>query len=511
MMTRIETVARVPVMVALLVSGLHLRRTRPGRGLRPRCPSLDRLSSGRSRPKGGLCPAGSCSRRAWCCLREPVLPGGAILPGAPAAAEPSATSAPAGVSIPVPAPEQVSAPGRTRRRCPCPTPLRSPAARPVDPGVPHISGGIGSSEREAMEQVKSQYNLRLLFAVAGSGAYLSNIRVQIQDAAGPTCSRPSRSDPGSMPSRPRRLCPDGRACRTGTDTAGDDPGERGRGRILLLARAMTLSIQDLYDRLQLVLPDPDDAEIQGVNTLDQAGPQDLCFAEDASQATAVARSAAALVLVGEAFPEVVGKHLLRVAEPRNLFFEIALWFAPTLPSQGHPSERLVHPDARLGEDVEVDACAVIDADARDRLGLAHRPGGLSRHRGADRQRLSDRGQRQHPARLDVGRSLHPAPGCAHRRRGFRISLGRTGHRKVPQLGRVVIEDDVEIGCNSCVDRATLGVTRIGQGTKIDNLVQVAHNVTIGPHSILVSQSGSRAARRSAKASWWPVRSRSRTM
>jgi hypothetical protein len=52
-------------------------------------------------------------------------------------------------------------------------------------GVPHISGGIGASEREAMEQVKSQYNLRLLFAVAGSGAYLSNIRVQIQDAAGP--------------------------------------------------------------------------------------------------------------------------------------------------------------------------------------------------------------------------------------------------------------------------------------------------------------------------------------
>jgi UDP-3-O-[3-hydroxymyristoyl] glucosamine N-acyltransferase len=76
---------------------------------------------------------------------------------------------------------------------------------------------------------------------------------------------------------------------------------------------MTLSIQDLYDRLQLVLAVPSDARISGVNTLDQAGSQDLCFAEDASQADAVASSSAALVLVSEAFPEVVGKRLLRVA------------------------------------------------------------------------------------------------------------------------------------------------------------------------------------------------------
>jgi UDP-3-O-[3-hydroxymyristoyl] glucosamine N-acyltransferase len=73
--------------------------------------------------------------------------------------------------------------------------------------------------------------------------------------------------------------------------------------------------------------------------------------------------------------------------------------------------------------------------------------------------------------------------------GFGFRWDGHAHRKIPQLGRVVIEDDVEIGCNSCVDRATLGVTRIGQGTKIDNLVQVGHNASIGPHGILVSQSG----------------------
>jgi UDP-3-O-[3-hydroxymyristoyl] glucosamine N-acyltransferase len=73
--------------------------------------------------------------------------------------------------------------------------------------------------------------------------------------------------------------------------------------------------------------------------------------------------------------------------------------------------------------------------------------------------------------------------------GFGFSWDGTGHRKVPQLGRVVIEDDVDIGCNSCVDRATLGETRIRRGTKIDNLVQVAHNTDIGAHVILVSQAG----------------------
>jgi len=110
-----------------------------------------------------------------------ILPGGAILPGATAAPEllPSPT--------PIPTPEQVSAPE------PAPALELAPesASAPRLPGqstlgVPHVSGGIGASEREAMEQIKSQYNLRLLFAVAGSGAYLSNIRVQIDDAAGPT-------------------------------------------------------------------------------------------------------------------------------------------------------------------------------------------------------------------------------------------------------------------------------------------------------------------------------------
>jgi UDP-3-O-[3-hydroxymyristoyl] glucosamine N-acyltransferase len=73
--------------------------------------------------------------------------------------------------------------------------------------------------------------------------------------------------------------------------------------------------------------------------------------------------------------------------------------------------------------------------------------------------------------------------------GFGYALTPEGHRKVPQVGRVVVEDDVEIGANVTVDRATLGETLIGRGTKVDNLVQIAHNVRVGPGSILVGQVG----------------------
>ena len=63
------------------------------------------------------------------------------------------------------------------------------------------------------------------------------------------------------------------------------------------------------------------------------------------------------------------------------------------------------------------------------------------------------------------------------------------HHKVPQVGVVVVEDDVELGANVCIDRAALGETRVGRGTKVDNLVQIAHNVKVGEHSLLVSQAG----------------------
>jgi UDP-3-O-[3-hydroxymyristoyl] glucosamine N-acyltransferase len=89
----------------------------------------------------------------------------------------------------------------------------------------------------------------------------------------------------------------------------------------------------------------------------------------------------------------------------------------------------------------------------------------------------------------VGNRVIVHPGVQIGQDGFGFVSTRTGHRKVPQLGRVVIHDDVEIGANSTIDRGATGDTVVGAGTKIDNLVQIAHNVEIGANCIFVAQSG----------------------
>ncbi len=251
---------------------------------------------------------------------------------------------------------------------------------------------------------------------------------------------------------------------------------------------MTLStrLREALNALGMAAPTN---ELQGVSTLEQAGPHDICFAEDAGQAEAVALTRAALVLVGENFPRLADKPLLRVADPRTCFFELAVLFLPEPENEGRHPSAVIHPTAELGAGVVIGACAVISADVV--VGSGSRIGaGVYLGRGARIGRNCLIGANVsilHDCELGDGCIVHP--GAAIGGDGFGFRWDGNEHRKVPQLGRVVIESDVEIGCNSCVDRATLGVTRIGRGSKIDNLVQVAHNVSIGRHTILVSQSG----------------------
>jgi hypothetical protein len=185
MMRRLGMTFPVAAMSGWLVSGAAFAQEPGGQGGQAEMPVAPPTVEWAIAPEGRTLPGGVVLEEGMVLPPGTVLPGGAILPGAPAVAAPSAPSAPA--AAPVPAPEQQSAPAQA----PPPVPLHDPSEARRLPGqsslgVPHISGGIGASEREAMEQVKDQYNLRLLFAVAGSGSYLSNIRVEIQDTAGPT-------------------------------------------------------------------------------------------------------------------------------------------------------------------------------------------------------------------------------------------------------------------------------------------------------------------------------------
>jgi UDP-3-O-[3-hydroxymyristoyl] glucosamine N-acyltransferase len=256
---------------------------------------------------------------------------------------------------------------------------------------------------------------------------------------------------------------------------------------------MVLALPQLCARLGLPAPHQDPAdeplEIRGVSTLELARETDLCFAERPDQADAVEESRAGAVLVPMDFPALAGPRLIRVAEPRTGFFQVAETFVPASEIRGIHPTAAIDRTAELGEDVAIGAFAVIAAGVRiaDRCVIG--PGcylGPGVSLGSD-------------CLIEANATLHRDSTLGERcivhsgtvigGDGFGYRWDGKSHRKVPQLGRVTIEDDVEIGCNCCVDRATLGVTRIGRGAKIDNLVQVAHNTDIGAHAILVSQCG----------------------
>jgi UDP-3-O-[3-hydroxymyristoyl] glucosamine N-acyltransferase len=259
--------------------------------------------------------------------------------------------------------------------------------------------------------------------------------------------------------------------------------------------SVTLTLSDITARSGAGIPlgvDPacvHDLTFLGVTTLELAGNTDLCFAEASDQAERVAASAAGAVLVTHDFPMLQGgPMLLRVDDPRRVFFALAALFAAAPVAGVHPSAQ-IHDSARIGHGVALGACAVIDADTEIGDGCAIGPGCWI----GPGVRLGPGSVLEANVSVHAGSSIGARcvihSGAVIGSDGFGFQWDGSGHRKVPQLGRVVIEDDVDIGCNSCVDRATLGETRVRRGARIDNLVQVAHNCDIGEHVILVSQAG----------------------
>ncbi|MGB5833484.1 MAG: UDP-3-O-(3-hydroxymyristoyl)glucosamine N-acyltransferase [Thiohalocapsa sp.] len=255
---------------------------------------------------------------------------------------------------------------------------------------------------------------------------------------------------------------------------------------------MFLDLTGLATRLDIPIPSEayaTNVRFDGVNTLEQAAATDICFAEQTEHAERVSSSAAGAVLVPEEFPAVSGPLLIRVLDPRGSFFAIAACFLPAAEAAGVHASAQVDPSARLGEGVSIGACAVVAANASIGDGCVIGAGvwiGATVTLGAN-------------CVIEANVMLHPGSSLGERcvihsgavigGDGFGFQWDGQRHRKVPQLGKVVVEDDVDIGCNSCIDRATLGETRIRRGVRIDNLVQIGHNTDIGEHVILVSQSG----------------------
>ena len=239
-----------------------------------------------------------------------------------------------------------------------------------------------------------------------------------------------------------------------------------------------------------------DLEIKDVRPLDRADRGDLSFLDNPKYLPFFAKTGASACLVAPKFVDQApaGTICLVTPEPYrafaralHLFYPSALRPTAALDGGAHgPS--FLHPSAMLEQGVIVEPGAVVGPEARIGAGTTIAAGsviGYRVHIGRD----CYIGPNASVSHALVGNHVTLHAGVAIGQDGFGFAMGKGGHLKVPQIGRVIIQDGVEIGANTTIDRGALRDTVIGEGTKIDNLVQIGHNVVIGRHCIIVAQTG----------------------
>jgi UDP-3-O-[3-hydroxymyristoyl] glucosamine N-acyltransferase len=260
-----------------------------------------------------------------------------------------------------------------------------------------------------------------------------------------------------------------------------------------------LSLREIADIAGAPLPDDADAEsaISGVAPLESAGPDDLAYMDNPKYGEALAATGAKACLVSRRFAAKVpaGTVALVTEQPYRSYAEVLgrLYPAAARPgsafaASGVSPGSFVHPAAKLEHGVIVDPGVVIGPGAEVGSGTVIGPGaviGPQTRIGRDCS-ISANVSVLHGL---IGNRVILHPGVRIGQDGFGYAMSPKGHRKVPQVGRVIIQDDVEIGANTTIDRGASRDTVIGEGTKIDNLVQIAHNVVIGRHCVIVAQVG----------------------
>jgi UDP-3-O-[3-hydroxymyristoyl] glucosamine N-acyltransferase len=237
--------------------------------------------------------------------------------------------------------------------------------------------------------------------------------------------------------------------------------------------------------------------ISNIAPLDRAGPGDLTFLDNAKYSDQLSATRAGACLMTKRFEKHAPPTLvvLRTREPYRGFVAVARALFPDalrpsslFDAKGVAPGTFVHPSARLEAGVTVDPGAVIGPGAEIGAGTVIGPTAV----------IGPQVRIGRDCAIGAGTSILQAligdrviihPGCRIGQDGFGFVMGAAGHLKVPQVGRVIIQDDVEIGAGTAIDRGAIRDTVIGEGTKIDNLVQVGHNVEIGRHCVIVAQTG----------------------
>lgn len=229
--------------------------------------------------------------------------------------------------------------------------------------------------------------------------------------------------------------------------------------------------------------------ISGLAPLDQAQVGDLSFLAESKYAAQLATSQASAVLVTPAV--TVDRPAIRVAEPYVSFIHLLEhFFPPQLPQWGLAPQAVIAADVELGARVNIGPYVVVESGTRLGNDVTIYPGtyiGAGCEVGDGCVLYANVSLYPH---VSLGRGVIVHSGAVVGADGFGFyPLADGSYRKIPQIGRVIVGDNVEIGANTCVDRAMIGATIIEAGTKIDNLVQIGHNSVIGAHSVLAGQAG----------------------
>ena len=243
--------------------------------------------------------------------------------------------------------------------------------------------------------------------------------------------------------------------------------------------------------------DPADRRIGNIAPLDSAGPSDISFLDNSKYLDAFANTRAGACLIAPRFAASAprGPALLETPHPYPAFVAVTrkLYSEMLRPSslfatKGRAASAQVHPTARLEAGVTVDPLAVVGPRAEIGAGTVI---GARTVIGPDVciGRDCAMGSGTTIMHALIGDRVIVHPGVRIGQDGFGYLPSSQGHQKIPQIRRVIIQDDVEIGANTTIDRGATRDTVIGEGTKIDNLVQIGHNCSIGCHCLIVSQVG----------------------
>ena len=231
--------------------------------------------------------------------------------------------------------------------------------------------------------------------------------------------------------------------------------------------------------------------ITGAASLSEAAQGEISFFTDRKYIGLLRKTRASAIFVPPDFSEPINAARIRVSDPMKAFEQVLLKFVPkpiTFPPGIHPSA-IVDPSVQLGDQVSVQPLAVIEPGAK--IGDDTIIGGGSY---VGHETVIGSACHIHPnvtirERSQIGSRVIVHSGAVIGADGFGFEMVDGRYQKIQQLGVVQIDDDVEIGANTTVDRARFGRTWIQQGVKIDNLVQIAHNVVIGKNSVIVAQTG----------------------